>query len=207
MFECSHIGGAAANVHNGGADFLFVIDQAGKPRRVGGKGFFGDFQVGVFNYGRKVFKLDVRHHAEQNVDRKVFTVDVAGVFDFLAEVETIVGGQAVNQFIVFNVDFIDAFFDDFFYVEVVYRTVAVDGNRGPFQAAFNPVAGDVDNDAVNAFIRHLFCRFDRIANGKGRLVDVRDDSVFYAFGGVVTVADNIDFFITANLGNQTADFG
>lgn len=99
----------------------------------------------------------------------------------------------MNQFIVFNVDFIDAFFDDFFYVEVVYRTVAVDGNRSPFQAAFNPVAGDVDNDAVNAFIRHLFCRFDRIANGKGRLVDVRDDSVFYAFGGVVTVADNIDF--------------
>ena len=45
------------------------------------------------------------------------------------------------------------------------------------------------------------------SNGKGRLVDVRDDSVFYAFGGVVTVADNIDFFITANLGNQTADFG
>ena len=45
----------------------------------------------------------------------------------------------MNQFIVFNVDFIDAFFDDFFYVEVVYRTVAVDGNRGPFQAAFNPV--------------------------------------------------------------------
>ena len=56
---------------------------------------------------------DFRYQAEQDVNRQTFAVKIARVVGFFAEVETIAGGKAVDQFVVFDVDFIDAFFDHF----------------------------------------------------------------------------------------------
>ena len=121
MFETGDGGGAAADVDHGGAQFLFVVNQTGKAGGIGGKRLFGNFQMRVVEHGFDVSVHDFRYQPEQHVDRQAFAVKIARVVGFFSEIKPVAGRQAVDQLVVFDVDFVDAFFDDFFYVGFRYR--------------------------------------------------------------------------------------
>ena len=207
MLEAANAGGAAADVDDRGADFGFVLNQAGQPRGISRKGFLRDFKMGVFNNGADIAEHDLRNEPEEDVDRERFAVNVARVFDFFTVVAAVAHRQAVDEFVAVDIDFVDTFFNNF--VDVVFTdwAVFVDGNRSAFDDAFYLVAGDVDNHPVDAFVGHLLCRFDCVAYRKRGLVQVSDYAVFDSFGGVITVTDDIDSFVTADFGNDAADFG
>ena len=163
--------------------------------------------MSVFNYGGEVAVLDFGNQTEQYVNRKAFAENIARIFDFITHVEAVAGRQAVNQFVFVDIDFINSLFDDFGNVRFGYGTVFVDGNGRVLDDAFDFVAGDVDDDAVNAFVGHLFGGFHRVTDRIGGLFDVGDDAVFDSLGRIVAVAGNADFLIAADAGNDAADFG
>ena len=162
--------------------------------------------MSVFNYGGEVAVLDFGNQTEQYVNRKAFAENIARIFDLVAHVETVAGWQAVNQFVFVDIDFINSLFDDFGNIRFGYGTVFVDGNGRILDDAFDFVAGDVDDDAVNAFVGHLFGGFDCVADGEGCLIDVGNDAVFNAFGSVVTVTDDVNSLVAADFGDNAADF-
>ena len=140
--------------------------------------------MGVVYNGGDIAVDQIGNQPEHDVDRQAFAENVARVFGDLAVGKPVIGRQAMDQFTAFDVDFIQAFFDNFVDVVFVNRSVFVDGDNRFFNNGADFVAGNVDNNPVNAAVGFLFGRFYRIADRKGSLSNIRNDTVFDSFGSI-----------------------